>query len=67
MFLISCLLVAFVAQSVGLVVGAAMDVQVILKLHFERANLILSFSERCIFGSRDVSAFLAVFRILRVL
>lgn len=28
MFLAACLLVAFVAQSVGLVVGAAMNVQV---------------------------------------
>lgn len=33
MFLAACLLVSFVAQSVGLVVGAAMNVQVIDKLH----------------------------------
>jgi ATP-binding cassette subfamily G (WHITE) protein 1 len=34
MFLGACLLVSFVAQSVGLVVGAAMNVQVITSLFF---------------------------------
>lgn len=33
MFLSACLLIAFVAQSVGLVVGAAMNVQVIYNIN----------------------------------
>lgn len=34
MFLSACLLVSFVAQSVGLVVGAAMNVQVNVNFYF---------------------------------
>lgn len=40
MFLSSCLLIAFVAQSVGLVVGAAMNVQV-SHLHYLHIPLLL--------------------------
>lgn len=70
MFLAACLLVSFVAQSVGLVVGAAMNVQVrnrILDFWIETCNSFFSFvSEWGVLSSSDVSAFLVVLWIFRV-
>lgn len=75
MFLSACLLISFVAQSVGLVVGAAMNVQVskleLILLNNNYITIILKslffVLERSVLSTSHVCTFLAVLWFLREL